>query len=298
MTAAPAGRALITGAGGQVGLALRERAPQGWAVVACDRAELDVTAADDVRRMIQSARPTLVFHAAAYTAVDEAESDAEQAEAVNVAGTRHVAEAVQRAGARLVHLSTDFVFDGSSGRPYTPDDRPAPLGVYGRTKLAAEQAALELGERTVVMRTAWVYSRHGQNFVQTMLRLMREQDSVGVVSDQVGTPTWARSLADALWTVARRPQLRGVFHWTDAGVASWYDFAVAIQEEALAVGLLDRAVPVRPLRTDQYPSRVRRPAYSVLDKSASWRVLDAPICHWRVALRAMLQGAARPAGHA
>ena len=276
-----------------MGLALRERAPQGWAVVACDRAELDVTAADDVRRMIQSARPTLVFHAAAYTAVDEAESDAEQAEAVNVAGTRHVAEEVQRAGARLVHLSTDFVFDGSSGRPYTPDDRPAPLGVYGRTKLAAEQAALELGERTVVMRTAWVYSRHGQNFVQTMLRLMREQDSVGVVSDQVGTPTWARSLADALWTVARRPQLRGVLHWTDAGVASWYDFAVAIQEEALAAGLLPREVPVRPLGSSEYPTAARRPAYSVLSKRESWVALGITPPHWRVNLRLMLRELAR-----
>ena len=289
MTAAPAGRALITGAGGQVGLALRERAPRGWVVIACDRGELDVTVGDDVRRVIGSARPTLVIHAAAYTAVDAAESDPARAEAVNAGGTAHVVDAVRRAGARLVHLSTDFVFDGSSGRPYAPNDHPAPLGVYGRTKLAAEQASLGLGEGAVVVRTAWVYSRHGQNFVRTMLGLMREQDSVGVVSDQVGTPTWALSLADALWAVAERPALHGVMHWTDAGVASWYDFAVAIQEEALAAGLLERAVPVRPLSSGEYPTAARRPAYSVLSKGESWTALGLTPPHWRVNLRRMLQ---------
>ena len=293
MTAAPGGRALITGASGQVGLALREGVPRGWTVVACDRAELDVTAADDVRRVIESVRPTLVFHAAAYTAVDAAESNAGQAEAVNAGGTRNVAEAVRRAGARLVHLSTDFVFDGSSGQPYGPEDRPAPVGVYGRTKLAAEQAALGLGEQAVVVRTAWVYSRHGQNFVRTMLRLMRGEEGVGVVSDQVGTPTWARSLAEALWAVAARPGLHGVLHWTDAGVASWYDFAVAIQEEALAAGLLQRAVPVRPLSSHEYPTAARRPPYSVLSKRESWAALGLTPTHWRVNLRLMLQELAR-----
>ena len=293
MTGTAAGRALITGASGQVGLALRECVPVDWTLVACDRNELDVTAADQVRRVVERVEPTLVFHAAAYTAVDAAESDAGRAEAVNAGGTEHVAEAVRRAGARLVHLSTDFVFDGSSGRPYAPEDRPAPLGVYGRTKLAAEQAALGLGEQAVVVRTAWVYSRHGQNFVRTMLRLMGERDAVGVVSDQVGTPTWARSLAETLWIVAGRPGLHGVLHWTDAGVASWYDFAVAIQEEALAAGLLERAVPVRPLSSREYPTAARRPAYSVLSKRESWAALGVTPPHWRVNLRLMLQELAR-----
>jgi dTDP-4-dehydrorhamnose reductase len=293
MSSAPAGRVLITGAGGQVGLALRERVPETWVVIACGHGELDVTVAADVRRVIESARPTVVIHTAAYTAVDGAESDVDRAEAVNAGGTAHVADAVGRAGARLVHLSTDFVFDGSSGHPYAPDDQPGPLGVYGRSKLAAERAALGLGERAVVVRTAWVYSRHGQNFVRTMLRLMREQDSVGVVSDQVGTPTWASSLADALWAVVQRPALQGVMHWTDAGVASWYDFAVAIQEEAIAAGLLERAVPIRPLSSREYPTPARRPSYSVLAKGESWRALDRTPPHWRVNLRLMLQELAR-----
>ena len=283
------GHALITGAGGQVGRALREHPPQGWTVAACTSAELDVTSATQVREVFAREHPTLVIHAAAYTAVDAAEAAADRAEAVNARGTAHVAEAARDVGARLVHLSTDFVFDGAIGRPYTTEDAPNPLGVYGRTKLAGEREALRiLGDRALVVRTAWVYSRHGTNFVLTMLRLMRERDEVGVVSDQVGTPTWARSLATAVWAAAASPELHGVLHWTDAGVASWYDFAVAIQEEALALGLLARAVPVRPLRTGEYPTRARRPPYSVLDKQAAWAALGCPVHHWRESLRRML----------
>jgi dTDP-4-dehydrorhamnose reductase len=284
-----AARAVITGAGGQVGLALQEQAPTTWDVIACGRGELDVTAAGEVRRVLEGARPTVVIHAAAYTAVDEAESDAERAEAVNAGGTANLADAAARIGARLVHLSTDFVFDGASGRPYDPGDEPRPLGVYGRTKLAAERAALALGDRALVVRTAWVYSRHGQNFVQTMLRLMREQPAIGVVSDQIGTPTWARSLADAIWEMVARADLHGILHWTDAGVASWYDFAVAIQEEALAAGVLERAVPIWPLSSAEYPTQARRPLYSVLAKGASWSTLGRTPPHWRVNLRLMLR---------
>jgi dTDP-4-dehydrorhamnose reductase len=140
----------------------------------------------------------------------------------------------------------------------------------------------------VIVRTAWLYSAHGANFVKTMLRLMRERDRLGVVADQVGTPTWARLLAAALWELALKPRLCGTLHWTDLGVASWYDFAVAIQEEALARGLLERAVPIEALRTEDYPTPARRPAYSVLDKTRALAALEAPRMHWRAALRAML----------
>jgi dTDP-4-dehydrorhamnose reductase len=233
-----------------------------------------------------------LFHAAAYTAVDAAETEPERAQAVNALGTAHVASAARRVSARLIHVSTDFVFDGTRGRPYTPDDRPQPLGAYGRSKLAGEREAVRLTDgAALVVRTAWVYAARGRNFVLTMLRLMRERDEVGVVADQVGTPTWAHSLARAMWAAAQ-VELTGVHHWTDAGVASWYDFAVAIQEEALGLGLLDRAVPVRPLRTDEYPSRAHRPPYSVLDSSATRLALGLPAVHWRVNLRAMLRGLA------
>jgi dTDP-4-dehydrorhamnose reductase len=287
-------RALITGAGGQVGLELQATVPSGWVIAACQSDQLDVTRADAVRAAMTAFRPSVVIHTAAYTAVDTAEANADRARSVNVQGTTHVAEAALDVGARLLHLSTDFVFDGAQGRPYAPDDEPRPLGVYGRTKLEGERAAVRIMERqALVVRTAWVYSRHRQNFVLTMLRLMAERSEVGVVADQVGTPTWARSLAETLWAAADRADLSGVVHWTDAGVASWYDFAVAIQEEALAAGLLHRAVPVRPLRTEEFPTAAARPAFSVLEKGGSWTALGRTPPHWRVNLRHMLQGMAR-----
>jgi dTDP-4-dehydrorhamnose reductase len=291
VTASP-GRALITGAAGQVGLELQATRPKEWGVVACGHAELDVTKPDRVRAVFERERPTVVIHTAAFTGVEEAETAADRAEAINVGGTVHVAEAARAVAARLLYVSTDFVFDGASGRPYTPDHAPNPLGVYGRTKLAGErEAARILGPDALVVRTAWVYSRHRRNFVRTMLRLMRDGREIAVVADQVGTPTWARSLAGALWAAAARPALHGVLHWTDAGVASWYDFAVAIQEEALAAGALARPVPIRPIRTEEYPSSARRPPYSVLDKSAAWATLDLPVRHWRTSLRSMLEDA-------
>jgi dTDP-4-dehydrorhamnose reductase len=283
------GRALITGAGGQVGLALRQCPPPGWEIQACETDELDITRPHQVRAVVHRAQPTLVIHAAAFTGVDAAESDAARAEAVNVTGTRHLAEAARDVGARVVYLSTDFVFDGGAGRPYAPEDPPHPLGVYGRTKLGGEQVVRQvLGEDGVILRTAWVYSRHRQNFVLTMLQLLRNREEVGVVSDQVGTPTWATSLAGAVWSIAGKPRLSGIAHWTDAGIASWYDFAVAIQEEALTVGLLTRAVHIRPLRSEEYPASARRPPFSVLDKTTTWAALGWVPPHWRVNLRCML----------
>jgi dTDP-4-dehydrorhamnose reductase len=289
------GRVLITGGSGQVGRALQERPPEGWSVVAYPSDELDVTVPDQVREAVGRVRPTLVIHAAAYTAVDAAEAAPERAEAVNARGTTHVAEAAREVGARLLHLSTDFVFDGASGRPYTAEDAPNPLGAYGRTKLAGEREAIRiLGAQALVVRTAWVYSRYRTNFVLTMLRLMREREEVGVVADQVGTPTWASSLAEALWAAAAMPDLHGILHWTDAGVASWYDFAIAVQEEALSLGLLERAIPVRPIRTSEYPAPARRPSYSVLAKEEAWARLGCPIRHWRESLRRMLRGLTPP----
>lgn len=293
MTAGGGAKVLITGAQGQVGVELQLTAPSGWDVVACGVGELDVTRPDQVAVALARERPSLVIHTAAYTAVDAAERDRDEAVGVNTTGARLIAQAAQQVGARLIHLSTDYVFDGAKGRPYEPDDPPHPLGVYGETKLAAERAVTHASAgAALVLRTSWVYGGHGRNFVLGMLQAMRERDEVGVVSDQVGAPTWARSLAEAVWAAAGRAEVRGVHHWTDAGVASWYDFAVAIEEEALALGLLERAIPVRPLRTEEYPTRARRPPYSVLDTSATRRALGLPATHWRVNLRKMLRGLA------
>lgn len=287
-------KVLITGAGGQLGRVLLATAPAGWRVIGCDAAAMDVTDGARVEAVIAGERPAVIIHAAAYTRVDAAETDLDRARAVNEVGTAHVAESARRVGARLMYVSTDFVFDGTQGRPYGPNDAATPLNVYGRTKLAGEQAVRRIaGDTALIVRTAWVYSAAGQNFVQTMLRLMRERDAIGVVSDQVGSPTWADSLARALWAATDRPAVYGVHHWTDAGVASWYDFAVAIQEEALALGLLARAVPIRALRSDEYPTPARRPCFSVLDTSQTRSALGLPGVHWRVNLRQMLRGLTR-----
>ena len=287
-------KVLVTGAGGQLGQALRRTVPAAISLAAFTRAELDLTDADAVCAAVVDFAPDWVVNAAAYTAVDRAEREPERAYAVNAAAVRHLAEAARDTGARLAQVSTDFVFPGDSAHPYRPDDAPAPLGVYGASKLAGERAAREaLGTRALIVRTAWVYAPEGHNFVRTMLRLLRERDRLGVVADQVGSPTSAHGLAGALWALLGAG-LGGTQHWTDAGVASWYDFAVAIQEEALALGLLERAVPIRPLTTAEYPTPARRPAYGVLDKTATWAALGYTAPHWRVALRQVLRELATP----
>ncbi len=280
---------LLTGAAGQLGWELQRSVPPGITLVAMDAAGLDITDAAAVSAMVAAEQPQVIINAAAYTAVDKAESEPERARLVNAQGAANLAEATRAHGAFLVQLSTDFVFDGASSRPYGPANLPKPLGVYGSTKLAGEVAVRErLGERCAVVRTAWLYSSHRHNFVKTMLRLLTEREEVRVVADQVGTPTWAHGLAGAVWQIAGRT-MPGIHHWTDAGVASWYDFAVAIQEEALGLGLLERAIPIVPITTADYPTPARRPSYSVLDKSATWMLLGGPAPHWRVQLRRMLK---------
>ena len=260
-------KALITGAGGQMGQALVAKAPFGIEIVALDRGALDITDARAVEQCLANVRPTHVFNAAAWTAVDAAEKHEKAASVINAVAVGTVSAAARQTGARFIHLSTDFVFDGNQGRPYTVDDVPNPTCAYGRTKLAGELAA---GTDTLIVRTAWIYAPWGNNFVRTMLRLMAERSEISVVADQIGTPTYAPSLASALWQLAQT-DARGVLHYTDSGVASWYDFAVAIQEEALELGLLDCAIPILPIATANFPTPARRPAYSVLDKALTWQ---------------------------
>lgn len=278
-------KALITGAGGQVGRALQSTAPPGVSLLALGSGQLDITSADAVTALVEAERPDLIFNTAAYTAVDKAESEEDRARLVNGDAVGFLSSAARQTGARLIHISTDFAFDGTASTPYPPDAPPAPLGAYGRSKVVGE---VEAQNGALIVRTAWVYGSHGHNFVRTMLRLMAQRDEVRVVTDQIGTPTWATSLAQALWRMADA-SARGIWHYTDSGVASWYDFAVAIQEEALALGLLDRAVPVIPITTADFPTPARRPAYSVLDKSATFALLGGAAPHWRVNLRKMLK---------
>jgi dTDP-4-dehydrorhamnose reductase len=280
-------KVVVTGAGGQLGRELVACAPP-VELVALGRDALDIADAGAVLERLAALAPALVINAAAYTAVDRAEAEPELARQVNALGPANLARACHTLGARLIHVSTDFVFDGRASRPYRPDDATGPLGVYGQSKLEGEQALMEALPGALIVRTGWVYSRHGANFVKTMLRLMAERDALAVVCDQVGTPTWAAGLAAALWRFAAQPELAGIYHWSDAGVCSWYDFAQAIAEEALALGLLPRAIPLRPIPASDYPTPAQRPAYSVLDKGATWQALGVAGEHWRVQLRRML----------
>jgi dTDP-4-dehydrorhamnose reductase len=277
-------KALIFGATGQVGAALAACVPQGVELVALDRRASDFARDGDVERAVNRAQPDLVINAAAYTAVDRAETEESLAERINGVAPGRIAAAAKDCGARFIHISTDFVFDGSGSHPYLPEDQAAPLGAYGRTKLAGERAVAASYPKALIVRTAWVYAARGTNFLNTMLRLMRERDEIAVVDDQVGTPTYVRSLAVALWKLSAMPS-SGVLHYTDSGVASWYDFAVAIAEEGAAAGLLDRPVTVRPIASKDYPTPAHRPAYSVLDKRTTWELLGKAAPHWRACLR-------------
>jgi dTDP-4-dehydrorhamnose reductase len=290
MAAAPrAGKVLITGAGGQVGRMLLSTRPTDIEIIGLSHAELDITREEAVRECIGRQRPSAIINAAAYTAVDKAESEPEVARRINAAGPEHLAAAARDCGARLLHLSTDFVFDGAASAPYRPDAATHPLSVYGESKRAGELGVLKtLPERSVIVRTAWVYSPGGANFLLTMLRLLRANGAVRVVADQVGTPTAARSLAEALWRIAGNTEIRGIHHFTDAGVASWYDFAVAIAEEGAALGLLPPEVTVTAITTADYPTPARRPPYSVLD-TRSLAAYGLSALHWRQRLRGVLQ---------
>jgi dTDP-4-dehydrorhamnose reductase len=277
-------KALIVGSKGQLGRGLAATAPVGVKIIGHDIDTLDITDAASVDAVVAAEQPDVILNAAAYTAVDKAESDEAAAYAVNATAVGLLADAAAKHNARLVQVSTDFVFDGQVGTPYAPDAATNPLGAYGRTKLAGEQLA---GAEALIVRTAWVYAPTGGNFVRTMLRLMGERPEVRVVADQIGTPTYAPGLAAALWTMADR-QVTGTHHYTDAGAASWYDFAVAIQEEALAAGLLSIAVPVIPIATSDFPTPAKRPSYSVLDKISTFAALGGPTPHWRANLRTMI----------
>lgn len=287
----------LFGAGGQLGHELQRRVPAGIELQAIDRRQVDLSQPEQIRALLDHLQPQILLNAAAYTAVDRAEAESELAYAVNAEAPGILAEWAAAKGARLLHVSTDFVFDGEQGRPYRPEDPIAPLGVYGASKAAGEaKIRAQLGEQALILRTAWVYSQFGNNFVKTMLRLMAERESLSVVGDQIGTPTWAGGLAAALWKAVQAPDFVGTQHWTDAGVASWYDFAVAIQEEALQLGLLQRAIPIQMIPASAYPTPARRPACAVLDKSGSYAALgSAP--HWRVPLRQMLREYAKGKNH-
>ncbi len=281
-------RVLITGGGGQLAGSLRETAPAQCDVLAPKRQELDICEPAQIDSVLSGFQPDVLINTAAYTAVDRAESDMNAAWRVNHIAPQTIARACRAAGIHLMHVSTDYVFDGNRSPPvpYSPHDEISPLGVYGESKAAGEQAVLGDCPDALVMRTAWVYSRQGNNFVNTMLSLLSERDEVSVVKDQVGGPTWAGNLARVLWAFVDRPA-SGIFHYTDAGIASWYDLAVAVAEEGQAAGILSARARILPVETAAFPRPAPRPQFSVLDCQTTHAHTGFAPEHWRRALRRM-----------
>ena len=278
-------KVLITGASGQLGRALQATAASGTRVHALTRAQLDIADAAAVTRTLAQVRPDLIVNAAAYTRVDDAEKQPAAAARANTIGPAVLASAARTVDAWLVHISTDYVFDGEQNVPYTTTTKPNPINVYGQTKLAGELAAVsESGRRCTLVRTSWLYSAAHRNFLTSMLRRLAGSETLRVVSDQVGAPTCASGLAEVVWKLSEQ-RAHGVYHWCDSGSASWYDFAVAIAEESMALGLIRSTPPVVAISSADYPVAARRPRYSVLDKQDTERQLGIRARHWRTALR-------------
>ncbi len=288
------GPVLIAGRSGQVALELaRVLRPTGRPFVALGRGELDVSDPSSIARVVEEHRPSIVINAAAYTAVDKAEDEPAVARAVNATGAGLLAAAASRAGAPIVHISTDYVFDGSKPTPYLETDTTGPLGVYGATKLEGERLVAAANPRHAIVRTAWVFSPHGHNFVKTMLRLGAERDEIAVVADQFGAPTAAADLAEAIAHIAARldgeqlPSERfGIFHAVNAGTTTWHGFACAIMDGAKRRGA--KAARVRAITSAEYPTRARRPSNSALDTGKLSRAFDLTLPAWELALERCL----------
>lgn len=280
---------MVTGANGQLGretvLALQA---EGEPCIAVGRGELDFSRPEKVADAVAAFEADWVVNCAAYTHVDKAEEDRDLAFMVNRDAARAVAEGVRLSGGRLLHVSTDFVFGGEQSVPYGEDDLTNPLGVYGQSKLEGEQCIREVLPDALILRTAWVYGQYGNNFVKTILRLASERTELRVVDDQVGTPSWTGDIVDAMRTLISK-EIEGIFHFTNEGVASWYDFAVEIVLAAKKAGYPVVMENIHPIPTRDYPLPARRPAYSVMSKVRIRECLDYRIPHWRASLKRMLE---------
>ncbi|MGB7085188.1 MAG: dTDP-4-dehydrorhamnose reductase [Phormidesmis sp.] len=294
---------LLVGAGGQVGQELRKTlgalVPAVGPITAIARQQLDLSDLAAIATTVNAAQPKLIVNAAAYTAVDKAESEPELAYRINAEAPQILAESAAKCGAKLVHISTDYVFAGEAGSPRCESDPTGPLNVYGESKLAGEIAIREALDEHIILRTAWIYGTHGKgNFLKTMLRLGKEREVLTVVADQVGSPTWARDIAEVISQLSGRlmtqhsdqtAAVAGTYHFTNSGVASWYDFAIAIFQEAKALGIPLTVHTVNPIATADYPTPAKRPLYSVLNCQKLSQCLRGPAPHWRESLQKMLK---------
>jgi len=284
-------RILITGADGQLGTELCQLLAKDVQIIALNRQNCDLNQSDSLSTIIKSYRPSAIVNAAAYTAVDRAENESDIAKIVNAKAPGILAIVARELDIPLIHISTDYVFNGKSFTPYKEDDDTAPLNVYGKTKLEGERAIAEIGGQYLILRTAWVYGSYGKgNFVKTMLRLGKTHEDVRVVSDQIGTPTWTKSIAMTISRLLSINEIEsGIYHLTNSGVASWYDFAVAIFDEAKTLGFPLQVKNVIPITTSEYPTLALRPPYSVLSNQKLAKVLNGFLPHWRHDLSLMLQ---------
>ncbi|MDY3122958.1 MAG: dTDP-4-dehydrorhamnose reductase [[Actinobacillus] rossii] len=281
---------LITGAKGQVGHCLTEQLMGKAEILAVDRDELDITDQSAVKKMVEFFKPDVIINAAAHTAVDRAETEVELSEMINVNGPQYLAEAANEIGAVILHISTDYVFDGTGTSEYNEEDKPNPQGVYGRTKLEGEFAVQAANPQHIILRTSWVFGEHGHNFVKTMLRLAKERESLGIVGDQFGGPTYAGDIAKALIEMANqilagKENAFGVYHFTGKPYVSWYEFAKAIFAEAEMQKIIERQPLVNCIATSDYPTPAKRPTNSRLNLEKIDRTFGIQPSDWRTALK-------------
>lgn len=287
-------RVMIAGALGQVGHELTRLAPSGFTVIALSSTELDISNQEQVTSKFSELQPQLVINAAAYTAVDKAESERDRAYAVNAKGAENLAVASEKLGIALLHISTDYVFNGDSNTAYKETAPTSPTGVYGASKLAGELAVADHCAKHIILRTSWVFGVHGNNFVKTMLRLGQTRDELGVVADQHGSPTSAASIAKALWTLAAQYKEHttlhwGTYHFSGTPATTWHGFAEEIFRQAVELKQLEKAPRVKPINTVDYPTPARRPAWSVMDCGLIQETLNIEQSDWRNELSYMLK---------
>ena len=281
-------RIVILGALGQLGSLIQKIVPAKVELFAFNSKNFDICNLAQHQSLYQELAPTTIINTAGYTQVDKAESAQEDAFAVNAEGPANIAKSCSKS-CRIIHISTDFIFDGEKQTPYLPNDLASPLSVYGASKLAGEEKLQTIRPDSLIIRTAWLYSAHGKNFMNTMLNLMAEREELAIVNDQIGTPTSALTLVEVLWRFVANRELKGIYHWTDQGAASWYDFAVEIKQQALVLGLLDKDISLRAISTQEYPTPAQRPKYSVLDKSNTYKAIQFQGKSWQEELNTVLR---------
>lgn len=276
---------LVTGANGQVGRCLVERLKDKADLLALTKDHLDITNKQEVFNIVQQFKPDVIINAAAYTAVDRAETEIALAKAINIDGAKNLAEAAQIVNAIILHISTDYVFDGKLNRPYVESDAVNPQGVYGETKLMGEQEVLLVNPRSIILRTAWVFAEHGHNFVKTMLRLGNERESISIVNDQFGAPTYAGDIADALikisYIVLNNNELFGIYHYTGFPYVSWYDFAEEIFRQAKLQNILHHIPLLKAISSSEYPTPAKRPINSRLNLNKIQQIFNIQPSNWR-----------------